>query len=91
MGREGALRYGSFCLKENYKGQNTSGSDRYKHPIPFVIGGPGVGKTRLLDEASTMMDMANIPHPRVNLFATYYDYYSIKRVERRMYVETSFT
>ena len=91
QGRKSALQVASGVFKDNYEHQKANTLDRNKHIVPVAAGLSGLGKSRLLDEASQILNMANIPEPRVNLLVLYYNGHSLRNVENSVTIEASFS
>ncbi|KAJ3392736.1 hypothetical protein HDU84_003473 [Entophlyctis sp. JEL0112] len=69
-GREESLEHIADCFRPVYENRNKK--DRTKRPIPICTGVPGLGKTRLMGECSSMvLDMTGIPGKRLSALISF--------------------
>jgi hypothetical protein len=69
IGRQGSLDFISCCFSGIYK--NRSNPDRMTRKIPICTGIPGIGKTRLLYQYNTVLDMAKVPGDRISTIISF--------------------
>ncbi|KAK1930418.1 hypothetical protein P3T76_014089 [Phytophthora citrophthora] len=92
VGREDAIKAAANCFNRIIKAGRGIGSDRTDRPIPVCSGISGLGKTRMLEESSTIFqEMRLDPKSVVRLIVPYYNGYSPTPVERLMPIQASFS
>jgi hypothetical protein len=86
-GREDSLKTAAAAFRNilNYKG------DREDLRIPLCSGLSGLGKTRMLEEWESIMDIAKISGPRLGVLIPYYNGHMPQPLENHLSIESSFS
>ncbi|KAJ3062301.1 hypothetical protein HDU99_005265, partial [Rhizoclosmatium hyalinum] len=70
VGRDGCIKLIAQCFIKAHEYRTCR--DQSRRPIPVCVGGPGLGKTRLLEECSrTILDMTGIPGKRLEVIISF--------------------
>ena len=89
VGREDAIRVAQDCFKSIIDAWLQKRTDRTKYPIPVCSGISGLGKTRMLEEGSSLlrnMGLDNI----FSVIVPYFNGFGPQAVETCMSIQASF-